>query len=512
MKETVQHTYSSSTKRIAKNTLMLYFRQILIMLVSLYTVRVVLATLGAEDYGIYNVVAGVVTMFSFLSGSMATASQRYFSFALGQNDEKLLKETFGVTLTVYLLFVIVVFILAETVGVWFVKNKLVIPDERLESAICIFHFSIITFLVTILTTPYMAAIIAHEEMNIYAYISILEVILKLLMVFILKFLSYDKLILYGLLLLIVAVINTSVYRIICMKKFSECKSSVIWKGQGIKSISSFIGWNFFGSFATAVKTQGYSIFINIYFGPVVNAAQGIATQVRGVILNFSQNFSLAVRPQIIKMYAAEDFEKLQPFLIFSCKITYYLMLLMIVPIYDRLAVLLGFWLNEIPEYTIRFIQLLLIESLVESISSPMVSLNQATGKIALYQFLIGIAVILNLPFTYIILKMGYPPYSIYIGGILFIGIVVLTRLFFLKKIATFSIKRFLRKLIFPALVLTFVSFLICKLIYFPTEKIPFVLLEICIKILIILIFIYVIGLDKQQKEQVLVKIKSRRGR
>lgn len=451
-------------------------------------------------------------MFSFLSGAMATASQRYFSFALGQDDEKILTETFGVTLTVYLLFVVVFFILAETVGVWFVKNKLVIPDGRLNSAVYIYHFSIITFLVTILTTPYMAAIIAHEEMKIYAYISILEVTLKLLIVFILNWLVYDKLLLYGILLLIVALINTSVYTIVCKKKFPECKSRVIWKWQGIKDISSFIGWNFFGSFATAVKSQGHSIFINIYFGPVVNAAQGIAAQVRNAVLNFSQNFSLAVRPQIIKMYATEDYERLQSFLIFSCKITYYLMLIMIIPIYDRLGVLLGFWLKQIPEYTIRFIQLLLIESLVESISSPMASLNQATGKIALYQFLIGVAVILNLPFTYIILKMGYPADYVYVGGIFFIGLVVLIRLFFLKKIATFSIKVFLGRLVLPASIVTFLGFFICKFIYFPTEKISFVLLEICIKILIILIFIYMLGLDKRHKRQFLVKIKLERGR
>lgn len=498
---------NNTTKRIAKNTLMLYFRQILIMIVSLYTVRVVLNTLGAEDYGIYNVVAGVVTMFSFLSGAMTTACQRYFSFALGKNDEAKLKETFGITITVFLLFVGICFILAETFGLWFLKTKLVIPENRMIAAVWVYHFSVITFLITILNTPFMASIVSHEEMNIYAYFSIIEVILKLIIVFVLQWLFYDKLIVYGILLLLVAIINTSGYRFICRKKFIECRTKPIWNIEGIKEISSFIGWNFFGSFASVVKNQGYNVFVNLFFGPVVNAAQSVATQVRSAILNFSQNFSLAVRPQIIKQYAAGEYTKLQDFLIFSCKITFFLMLIIVVPIYNSLDFLLLVWLKNVPEYTVIFVKLLLLESLIESISFPMASLNQATGKIALYQFLIGITVMLNLPFTYIVLKLGYPPFFVYVGGIIFVSIISLIRLIFLKQINSFSIKKLIKHLIIPLIILSCVCFFLCTFISFSNTTFLCTFVEIFIKVIIVLICIFFIGFNKEDKHNIIQKIK-----
>ena len=253
----------SDSKRIAKNTLMLYFRQILIMLVSLYTVRVVLNVLGAEDYGVYNVVAGVITMFSFLSNAMATASQRYFSFDLGKNDNEQLKTTFSITFQIYILLALVVLFFAETVGLWFVNHKLVIPQERMLAANWIYQAAIFSFLLTLITAPYMADIIAHERMNVYAYVSIVEVGLRLVIVFLLKVLPYDKLIVYGLLHTTVSFINTSLYRLYCHKHYEECKFHFVKDVDLFKEIISYSGWNLFGTASTVVRKQGITILLNL---------------------------------------------------------------------------------------------------------------------------------------------------------------------------------------------------------------------------------------------------------
>ena len=294
---------SSNTKRLAKNTLMLYFRQFLIIVVNLYTVRVVLNTLGASDYGIYNVIAGTVTMLGFLSNSMAMASQRFFSFELGRGDEIVLQKTFAVTLFIYVVLALGVILFAETIGLWFVYNKLVIPPERMSAALWIYQFAILTFVVKILTTPYMSAIIAHEDMSVYAYVSIIEVVLNLLIVFILSVLPYDKLILYGFLMLIVVSINTALYRYYCSRHYKECCFRLLWDKVLLKNIGSYVGWNFFGSFCVMLKDQGVNILLNLFFGTLINAAQAIASQVNGAIMSFAQNFTTALRPQIIKSYA-----------------------------------------------------------------------------------------------------------------------------------------------------------------------------------------------------------------
>ena len=286
---------------------MLYFRQILIMAVSLYTVRVVLNVLGAEDYGIYNVVAGVVTMFGFLSGAMATASQRYFSYDLGKGDVGHLKTTFSVTFQIYVLLALVIVLLAETLGVWFVNHKLVIPAERIIAANWIFQAAVVSFLFTIVTTPYMASIIAHENMNVYAYVSIIEAALKLGIVFLLKHLPYDKLIVYGMLLALVSLINTSIYRFYCRAHYAECKFCFVRDKALFKEIVSYSGWNLFGNFATVCKVQGGTFLLNMFFGPIVNTAQSVASQIRNATATFSNNFMQAMRPQIIKSYAAEDY-------------------------------------------------------------------------------------------------------------------------------------------------------------------------------------------------------------
>lgn len=294
---------SSNTTRIAKNTLMLYFRQILIMLVSLYTVRVVLETLGAEDYGIYNVVAGVVTMFGFLSNSMAGASQRYLSFEIGRGDFERLKTIFSLSLTIFILIAVIIVLLAETVGLWFITNKLIIPSERRIVAYWVYQFSIISFVFTILTTPYMASIIAHEDMNIYAYVSIVEAMLKLGIVFVLNIIPFDKLQIYGILLCITTFINTAIYRIICTAKYKECQFKIYWNNILFKDIIGYTGWTLLGVLADIFKKQAITILLNQMFNPLVVAARSIAFTITGAVNSFFNQFMMALRPQIVKSYA-----------------------------------------------------------------------------------------------------------------------------------------------------------------------------------------------------------------
>lgn len=501
----------SDTRRIAKNTLLLYFRQILIMLVSLYTVRVVLNVLGAEDYGIYNVVAGVVTMFNFLSGAMATASQRYFSFDLGKNDYEHLKITFSVTFQIYVLLALIVILLAESLGLWFVNHKLVIPTERLIAANWIFQAAIISFLLTLITTPYMASIIAHENMNVYAYVSIVEVGLKLGIVFLLKIIQDDKLVVYGLLLTSVALINTSIYRFYCLKNYRECRFKFIKDGELFKEIISYSSWNLFGSIASVVRNQGITILLNLFFGPLVNAARAVAAQVNNAVLSFAQNFSTALRPQIIKNYASGEKDSMLKMLMYGTKIVFFLMLLICVPLYFEIPYLMQLWLKNVPDYTVIFVRLVVIDVLIDSISYPIMSVVQATGKIKLYQSVVGGLLIFNLPVSYVFLKLGFSPETVLVIAIVLSIAALIFRLCITQKIISYNLVVPFLKLILLFLFVTALSCIIPFFIikYFEISFIMFVLFVIiCVVSTSLILFIF--GLNKAEKKKILNKIPLRK--
>ncbi len=500
----------SDSQRIAKNTLMLYFRQILIMLVSLYTVRVVLNVLGAEDYGIYNVVAGVVTMFSFLSGSMATASQRYFSFDLGKNDFEHLKITFSVTFQIYLLLVIIVVIVAETLGAWFINNKLVIPAERMFAANFIFQSAIISFLLTLVTTPYMASIIAHENMDIYAYVSIVEAGLKLIIVFLLKLLPLDKLIIYGFLLTVVTFITTSIYRIYCIKNYEECKFRIVKDKQLFNEIISYSGWNLFGNIASVVKNQGINILLNIFFGAIVNAARGISNQVNAAVVSFSQNFSTALRPQIIKGYAAQEKDETMQLVYRGCKFTFFLMFIFALPLCLEMKTVFVLWLKNPPEFAVSFTQFALVEAVIESISFPLMALAQATGKIRLYQGVVGGILLCNLPASYIILKIGWPPCSVFVIMIILTIIAFLSRLFIVTHLSKLSIKQFVFKTILPCFIVTISSAIVpCILVKILKECFLRLILVGLISIITTTISILFLGMTKIERMVVIKSIRNK---
>lgn len=467
----------SNTSRIAKNTLALYFRQILIMLVSLYTVRVVLATLGTEDYGIYNVVAGVVTMFGFLSGAMATASQRYFSFEMGKENadetEQVvstnsitninntgLSRIFSVTLTIYALMALIIIVLAETVGLWFVNTKLVIPESRVTAANVIYQCAVGSFLFTVMTTPYMSDIIAHENMNVYAYVSIVEAVLKLVIVFVLRIGHADKLILYGILLLCVAAINTSMYRLYCRRHYAECKFRFMWDGKLFKEMASYVGWNTFGSAVGVFKNQIVNILLNQFFGAVVNAARAIASQVNSAVVSFSQNFSTAIRPQIIKSYASNEKDECERLVFRGCKMTFFLMYVFTLPLVLEMPFVLEVWLKNPPENAVLFARLVLIDALVDSVSYPIMTLAQSTGKIKLYQGVVGGILLLNFPVSYICLKCGLPAYSVLVVAIIITFIAFFVRILIVKHLTEFSIRKFFKKVCVPIFCASFLAAII----------------------------------------------------
>ena len=494
----------SNTARIAKNTLMLYFRQILIMLVSLYTVRVILETLGAEDYGIYNVVAGIVTMFGFLSSSMATASQRYFSFEMGRGDFEQLKKVFSLSLLIYVMIGVLVLLLAETIGLWFVNNKLVIPLERKTPALWVYQFSIISFLFTILTSPYMAMIIAHEDMNIYAYVSIVEVMLKLGIVFILRFIVWDKLALYGFLMLAVAIINTTIYRIICIKKYKECKFSFYWKKDLIKEIAAHSWWTMFGSIAWLLKNQGINILMNQFFNPIVVAARSIAASVNHAATSFSQNFNMAMRPQIIKSYAAGQKERMLSLVFYGSKGTYILVYLIVLPLVLEMPIILGLWLKNPPEYAVLFTRLVLLDVLVDSISFPVMTAVQATGKIKVYQLVVGGILLLNLPVSWILFLMGTAANSALILAIIITLIVDIAKFILLKRLIDYSFRFFFKNVLLPICLISIISVVFPLIIcFFLEQNIIRLLLVIGISFFSVVVCSFFIGMNTKERKKAL---------
>jgi O-antigen/teichoic acid export membrane protein len=451
---------SENNKRIAKNTLMLYFRMLLTMGVSLFTVRVVLDTLGVVDYGLYNVVGGIVTMFSFLSGTMASASQRFFSFELGRNNIAQLKKTFSMTMTIYVMIAVLILVLAETVGLWFLNHKMTIPLERMDAARWVYQFSILSFMMTMFTIPYNAAIIAHENMKVYAWVSIIEVLLKLLVVYLLLLFSFDKLKLYAVLILGVTTLVTFIYRSYSKKKFEECNFSFYWNLSLFKEIVSYSGWNLFGAMAGIFNNQGVNIVLNIFFGPVVNAARGIAFQVSASVNQFVKNFMTATRPQIIKYYAAGEKDEMLKLVFQSSKFSFMLLFIISMPVLLETEFIFSLWLKKVPDYTILFTRITIITSLVDSLSPSLMTAAQATGKIRLYQIVVGGVMLLNLPISYVFLKLGYPPQTVFYLALVNSVVCLYLRLALLTRMVELPLRSFNISVIIPVLLISVAAYII----------------------------------------------------
>lgn len=476
-------------------------RMILNMAVQLYTVRVVLKALGSVDYGLYNVVGGVVTMFAFLSSTMANASQRYFSYEIGRGDYKRLKEVFSITLITYCLLAIILFVLTETVGLWLLNNKLVVPPERLTAANWVFQFSILTFLLTMFQTPYDAIVIAHEKMNVYAYVSILEVSLKLLIVYLLQILPFDKLMSYAVLISIVTLITTSIYKIYCLKNYSESHFKWFWDRKLFKEITTYSGWSLFGALASIGNNQGINILLNLFFGPKVNASRGISYQLNSSINGFVQNFMTASRPQIIKYYAQGDLNNMEDLVYRSGKFSFFLLFIVSLPLIFETDYILTLWLNDLPIYITFFTRLIILTTLVDTMAYALITASQATGKLKYYQIVVGGCLLLNLPIGYLLLKMGLPPQSIFMLTFINSCICLYLRIYMLKGMLGFSIPRFLKKVVVKSLMVVVLVYVPLYFLstHFPESFLRFLLITV-IGVLWSIIVIFFAGIDKQEKE------------
>ena len=436
---------TENTKRIAKNTLMLYIRMMFGMLVSLYTSRVVLAALGVEDYGIYNVVGGFVAMFSLISSSLSSSVGRFLTFELGKGNLNNLRRVFSTSVLIHIALAVVVLLLAETVGIWFLNAKMTIPESRMYAANWVFQASVISFMFSLLTVPYNASIIAHEKMTAFAYIGILDVLLRLVIVLFIAYapFSFDRLIVYGSLLVVVNILLQCIYLAYCLRHFVECRSKLFFDKACWKEMSAFAGWNFIGCSAALLKDQGVNILLNLFVGPVLNAARGIATTVNGAVASFANNFMMALNPQITKNYASGDYSYMFSLVKRGSRFSFYILFMLALPILIETDFILTLWLGNFPEHTANFVRLVLILSLSDIVSNTLITLQNATGKIRTYQIVVGGVLLLNFPFSYLCLYLGFPPESTMLVAIGVSVCCLILRLCFLRRSVGLSIRGYL---------------------------------------------------------------------
>lgn len=401
-------TQQTNNKQISKNAAALYFRMIVMMAISFYTARIILNALGVTDYGIYNVVGGLVAMFSLISDSLVNSIGRSLTFELGAGNKDKLKRTFSTSILVLLGMSAVLVVLIEVIGVWYLNNKMVIPANRLYAAQWCFQLSVLTFLLALVNAPYSASIVSHERMDIYAYFSILNALFKLAVCYAVIHSPIDRLIMYAMLLCAVNIVNQVIYVIFCKRHFEECRFKWIFEPAMFKDIFSFAGWNFIGCSAAILRTQGATLLLNWAGGPAVNAANGVANQMCNIVNNFVSNFTLAFSPQITKRYAAKEYESLMKLLIYGSKYSYYLLFILALPLFINAHFLLEIWLGQVPAHTVSFIRWIIVFMLAEAVSRPIITAKNATGEIRNYQIVIGGILLLMLPASYIGIRLGFP--------------------------------------------------------------------------------------------------------
>lgn len=441
-------TNTNSNTRIAKNTLYLYLRMFLVLVVSLYTTRVVFNALGVVDYGINNVVAGFVSMLTFLNTSMTNGIQRFYNYKLGSEGEISTTKVFNTALVIQGLLALIVVILLETVGLWYLNEKMVIPPERMATAQWIYHFSVISLVLVIMQIPFSAAIMAYERMSYYAYVSIIEVTLRLVFAIILPYVNTDKLLVYGLYSLGVGLLNFFMFFVYSKRNFKSIRFQRVFHKDLFKSMLSFSGWNIFGTFASMLKGQGLNVLLNAFFGPVVNAARGVSTMINGAIQGFQSNIVIAFRPQVVESYAEGNYHRVTNLMFSLSKISYYMLYVISVPVIIELSYILHLWLgNTVPEYTEPFTVLILLIMIVSALNTPLSQVVHASGKMRDYQVVSSLFVCLILPVAWVFLKLGCDPVSVYWVSLVISCINQVICMFLLKRIYDYSIRAYIKEVI-----------------------------------------------------------------
>lgn len=500
--------------KIARNTLFLYFKSLVTLMITLYTSRVILEVLGIEDFGIYNVVGGVVGMIVFLNTTIAATYQRYYNYEIGRKCYDKLANIFKSSLTVQLIAIVVVTLIAETIGLWFINNKLVIPADRIDASQLVYHISVISFAVSMIQAPFTALIIAYEKMGIFALVSILDAVLKLAIALSLSMISGDKLIAYAWMQFGVIVINTIIYIVIPRLKFSSCKISFRWNLEEIRSLLSFAGLSMMDSMSYTFKSQGLNILLNIFFGPAVNAARGIAYQVLAGVEQFVRGFQTSFRPQITQLYAEGDLNSMYKLYYVATKISFYMIWCLSLPIMLNISEILNLWLSKenVPEYAGTFTVIVLLTATISAYANPTSGIIYAIGRIKIFTIVVSGFNLLILPLAYVVLKLGAnPQYALIVSLVLTIFAQV-ARLLVLKYLErSFSLKQYCVKVVWPTISVAAISIIIpmaMKLYINKTEEIWYGLSVGLVAIVSVLFCIFIFGLDKLERNLLLSKIKD----
>ena len=504
---------TQNNKRIAKNTAVLYVRMIVMMVISFYTSRIMLNALGVDNYGINDVVGSLVSMFSLISSSLSSSVSRFITFGLGKGDIQELKRTFATAINIHIILAIVVIIAIETVGVWFLNNKMVIPPDRLTAAHWVLQCSTIMFAIGLLSVPYNAAIIAHEKMSAFAYMAIFDAVSRLAIVFAIKYYGGDRLILLSILNLLPTIISQIIYWTYCKRNFEECEYTLLWDKKQFKEIFSFATWNFIGCTAGLMKGQGVNIAINLFTGPTVNAARGIAMQVNNIVSRFISNFTVAINPQIIKDYAAGNLERMHRLIFTGTRFSYFLFMFLSIPIFFEVETILLAWLGQIPEHTTLFTRLVLVLTLCEIISQMLITAQLATGKIRNYQIIVGGILMLNFPISYFLLYKGFIPEITLVVAIVISQICLAARLWFLKSMVQLPVMQFMKTVYLKAILVTTISALPPFICYYFMQPSIMRFFTVCsVSAIASILCIYYIGCNKEEQRIVInniTKIKNK---
>lgn len=497
---------SVNNKRIAKNTLLLYVRTLFIMLVTLYTSRVVLNTLGVSDYGIYNVVGGVVAMFGFINASMSSATQRYITFALGKGDVGQLQKVFCTALQIHVLIAALIVVLGETVGLWFMYTQMQIPADRMDAAFWVLQCSVVSAVVMVISVPYNADIIAHERMSAFAYISILEAVLKLAIVYALVVSPFDKLVFYAFLILGVQVLIRFCYSHYCNRHFPESKYSRVWDKSLFKEMTVFAGWNMFGNLSGVLFGQGLNMLLNVFFGPVVNAARAVAVQVQSAVQQFVGNFQMALNPQIIKTYANGEMDEMHRLMFRSARFSFYLLFFLSLPVLFETNLILTVWLKTVPDNTVIFLRIMICTSLIYTMANPLIVANQATGKVRRYQAVCGSILLMILPVSYVCLKLGCPAYTVFVVHFVMESVAQLARMVMLRPLIGIRIVDYIKNVYVRVVAVVALSVVVPFIVYKSMDDTALRFFAVCLAcVLSVGTVAYSVGLTAHER----VFVKSR---
>lgn len=504
----------TDNRRIAKNTLLLYLRAIVIMFIGLFTSRVLLQKLGVTDVGVYNVVGGIVSLFGFITSSLSNSISRYISYSIGIGNQDLLNKTFSNIKFIYLSLIVIFIIFGETIGLWYLYNFINVPQNRFDAALWVYHLSIFSTVLALLCVPYNASIVAHERMSTFAYISFLDAIYKLVIIYLLKVIPFDSLKVYATLVFILGIVKRIIYTVYCRKHFEEARVAPKFQKTQIKELLTFSTWVIGGNLAWIANTHGVNLLLNLFFGPIVNAARAIALQVQGVVSQFVTNFQTAVNPQITKTYAQKDFNRMHNLIVWSSKFSYYLLLVFCLPLIFERDFVLNLWLETVPDNTSGFLFIVLISALLKPFSNPIWTAVLATGNLKKYQIYDNVLQFLVLPSSYILLKFfNFPPFIVYVVIVFYDIILIPTRLWIVLPLIHFKSKEYCQRVLLPIFSVTVISVSVSCMLFSLIDQTIIGRIAIIISVvLVVLMAVLFFGLQKYEKQFLVLKIKNIRNR